>query len=122
MCESREGRPGLPVPNSPYGLKKGRKGTLEEHYRDVFSSRWCLIVLGPSVSENSWKGNDSQLSDKTGDEKRGGRVLSTCADWPTASFTQSSAAYYTLNGCWLDETERRSCVKVEMEVLDSRPL
>ena len=28
MCESRGGRPGLPVPNSPYGLC-GRKPTLK---------------------------------------------------------------------------------------------
>ena len=27
LCESRGGRPGLPVPNSPYGLY-GRKATL----------------------------------------------------------------------------------------------
>ena len=27
LCESRSGRPGLPVPNSPYGLC-GRKATL----------------------------------------------------------------------------------------------
>ena len=27
LCESRDGRPGLPVPNSPYGLC-GRKATL----------------------------------------------------------------------------------------------
>ena len=26
LCESRGGRPGLPVPNSPYGLR-GRKAT-----------------------------------------------------------------------------------------------
>ena len=29
LCESRGGRPGLPVPNSPYGLC-GRIATLEE--------------------------------------------------------------------------------------------
>ena len=29
MCESGGGRPGLPVPNSPYGLC-GRKAALEE--------------------------------------------------------------------------------------------
>ena len=29
MCESRGGRPGLPVPNSPYGLC-GRKVAFEE--------------------------------------------------------------------------------------------
>ena len=29
LCESRGGRPGLPVPNSPYGLR-GRKATLNE--------------------------------------------------------------------------------------------
>ena len=30
LCERRGGRPGLPVPNSPYGLC-GRKGTLNGH-------------------------------------------------------------------------------------------
>ena len=29
LCESRGGHPGLPVPNSPYGLC-GRKATFEE--------------------------------------------------------------------------------------------
>ena len=29
LCESRGGRPGLPVPNSPYGLCR-RKATVEE--------------------------------------------------------------------------------------------
>ena len=29
LCKSRGGRPGLPVPNSPYGLC-GRKATLNE--------------------------------------------------------------------------------------------
>ena len=29
LCESRGGRPGLPVPNSPYGLC-GREATFEE--------------------------------------------------------------------------------------------
>jgi len=29
LCESRGGRPGLPVPNSPYGLC-GRKATLND--------------------------------------------------------------------------------------------
>ena len=29
LCETRSGRPGLPVPNSPYGLR-GRKATFEK--------------------------------------------------------------------------------------------
>ena len=33
MCESRGGRPGLPVPNSPYGLC-GRKATLTEDEKE----------------------------------------------------------------------------------------
>ena len=32
LCESRGGHPGLPVPNSPYGLC-GRKATLEHSVR-----------------------------------------------------------------------------------------
>ena len=42
LCESRGGRPGLPVANSPYGLC-GRKATLEE---EVHSSelRSCVEV------------------------------------------------------------------------------
>ena len=32
-CESRGGRPGLPVPNSPYGLF-GRKTTLNSNFGD----------------------------------------------------------------------------------------
>ena len=31
LCESRGGRPGLPVPKSPYGLC-GRKATLNSNY------------------------------------------------------------------------------------------
>ena len=33
LCERRGGRPGLPVPNSPYGLC-GRKATLNEQLVD----------------------------------------------------------------------------------------
>ena len=33
LCESRGGRPGLPVPNSPYGLC-GRKAILNEQLVD----------------------------------------------------------------------------------------
>ena len=36
LCESGGGHPGLPVPNSPYGLC-GRKATLE--YRELCESR-----------------------------------------------------------------------------------
>ena len=34
LCESRGGRPGLPVPNSPYGLC-GRKATLNERTSEL---------------------------------------------------------------------------------------
>ena len=33
LCESRGGRPGLPVPNSPFDLRSGRKTTLNEELR-----------------------------------------------------------------------------------------
>ena len=50
LCESRGGRPGLPVPNKPYGLC-GRKATL--NYR-ISELRSCVkvevAVLGsPSI-------------------------------------------------------------------------
>ena len=37
MCESRGGRPGLPVPNSPYGLcgHKATMSTSEESHHNV---------------------------------------------------------------------------------------
>ena len=38
LCESRGGRPGLPVPNSPYGLC-GRKATLKNRAQDLCDSR-----------------------------------------------------------------------------------
>ena len=41
-CESRGGRPGLPAPNSPYGLC-GRKATLEEEEEDD-DSHSCVKV------------------------------------------------------------------------------
>ena len=34
LCESRSGRPGLSVPNNPYGLC-GRKSTVEEEVKTV---------------------------------------------------------------------------------------
>ena len=34
LCEGRGGRPGLPVPNSPYGLY-GRKATFEEEEEEA---------------------------------------------------------------------------------------
>ena len=40
MCESRGGRPGLPVPNSPYGLR-GRKATLNERVEDFRVQELC---------------------------------------------------------------------------------
>ena len=50
LCESRGGRPGLPVLNSPYGLC-GRKATFEEEeegifcYHQVRTSRGFQCVL-----------------------------------------------------------------------------
>ena len=41
LCESRGGRPGLPVPNSPYDLC-GRKATFEEE-NDELCSSWSLL-------------------------------------------------------------------------------
>ena len=38
LCESRDGRQGLPVPNSPYGLC-GRKETLKNRPQEVCESR-----------------------------------------------------------------------------------
>ena len=38
LCESRGGRPGLPVPNSPYGLC-GRKATLKNRAQELCKSR-----------------------------------------------------------------------------------
>ena len=40
VCESRGGRPGLPVPNSPYGLC-GRKATLN---CSILELRSCVKV------------------------------------------------------------------------------
>ena len=46
LCESRGGRPGLPVPNKPYGFC-GREATLnwKEKLRPVLSADWfgCLM-------------------------------------------------------------------------------
>ena len=41
LCESRGGRPGAPVPNSPYGLC-GRKATLNCRHRTEY--RRCVKV------------------------------------------------------------------------------
>ena len=38
LCESRGGCPGLPVPNSPYGLC-GRKATLKDRGQELCESR-----------------------------------------------------------------------------------
>ena len=47
LCESRGGRPGLPVPNSPYGLC-GRKATLKLYLSDLRSCvKVEVAVLGP---------------------------------------------------------------------------
>ena len=55
LCESRGGRPGLSVPNSPYGLY-GHKATVEEEEgRPFYSEVWScekveVAVLGsPSL-------------------------------------------------------------------------
>ena len=38
LCESRGGRPGFPVPNSPYGLC-GREATLKNRTQELCESR-----------------------------------------------------------------------------------
>ena len=48
LCESRDGRPGLPVLNSPYGLR-GRKATLKK--KDLW--RTCSLLLDRRVSVTS---------------------------------------------------------------------
>ena len=40
LCESRGGRPGLPVPNSPYGVC-GRKATVKKNGKAVRSEVRC---------------------------------------------------------------------------------
>ena len=48
LCESQGGCPGLPVPNSPYGLC-GRKAAFEEEEEEEDSSselRGCVISRG----------------------------------------------------------------------------
>ena len=56
-CESRGGRPGLPVPTSPYGLC-GRKATLEEAFPSP-----------PPAKRKRRKGDETMTP---GDEERGG--------------------------------------------------
>ena len=41
LCESRGGRPGLPAPNSPYGLCGRRRATFEDE-EDVMDVK-CVI-------------------------------------------------------------------------------
>ena len=45
LCESRGGRPGLPVPNKPYGLC-GRKAAFEEEEEDtrIRAQELCVEV------------------------------------------------------------------------------
>ena len=43
LCERRGGRPGLPVPNSPYGLC-GRKATLTKKKEDVIQTESGYIL------------------------------------------------------------------------------
>ena len=51
LCESRDGRPGLSVPDSPYGLC-GRKATLSSGQSSgtVWKSRWPSWALRPRQS------------------------------------------------------------------------
>ena len=39
LCESRGGRPGFPVPNSPYSIVCGRKATLKNRAQELCESR-----------------------------------------------------------------------------------
>ena len=48
LCESRGGRPGLPVPNSPYGLC-GRKATLKNRAQEAVLGSPSPIILVVSV-------------------------------------------------------------------------
>ena len=66
LCESRGGRPGRPVPNSPYGLC-GRKATLD-HKRQSAGAEWpgftvpnilyCLCVRKAALSSKSSSSSD----------------------------------------------------------------
>ena len=55
MCKVRGGRPGLPVPNSLYGLR-GRKATLDSNGSN--RARMCakveVAVLGSPVPNNPY--------------------------------------------------------------------
>ena len=51
LCESRGDRPGLPVLNSPYGLR-GRNATQNERVEDFGARELCEVevaVLGSSI-------------------------------------------------------------------------
>ena len=49
LCESRGGRPGLPVPNTPYGLC-GRKATLNERKNNNYIVRAQELCESPGPS------------------------------------------------------------------------
>ena len=68
LCESRGGRPGLPVPDSPYGLC-GRKATLNLNSLSPQSSGAHLFLLFVNNNNNDNNNNNRELS-AFGDSKR----------------------------------------------------
>ena len=67
LCESRGGRPGLPIPTSPYGLC-GCKTTLEE----ASPSLPPATHLPPPPKKKKKKRRKGEETMTPGDEERGG--------------------------------------------------
>ena len=128
LCGSRGGRPGLPTPNSPYGLF-GRKATLKNRAHKLCESRGTRRGLPAPNSPYGLCGRKATLEREKGKKKgryclfraqelcesRGGRPGLPVPDSPYGPCGRKA----TLN-CSI--TEVMSCVKVEVAVLGSPSL
>ena len=119
LCESRGGRPGLPVPNSPYGLC-GRKATLKNRAEEFCEGR-CGRP-GVPVSNSPYglcgpKATLNNLLELRSCESRSGRPGLLVLNSPYGFCGRKA----TLNLNY-DRTELRSGVKIKVVVLGSPSL
>ena len=116
LCENRGGRPGLPVPNSPYGLCE-RKATLKNRAQKLCESQSGRPGLPVPNNLYSFCGRKATLKNRAPElcENRGGRPELPVADKPYGFCGRKA----TLNRT---HPELRNCVKVEVAILDSPSL
>ena len=134
LCESRSGRPGLPVPDSPYGFF-GLKAAFEEENEDTNIRAQELCESGggrPGVlvsnSPYGFFGLKAAFEEENEDTNiRAQELCESGGGRPGVLVSNSPYGFFGLKAAFEEEmktqtSELRSCVKVEVDVLGSSSL